>query len=119
MTDRPRIALPDFTPVPRRRNRRDGWTPERQRGFVAALAETGSVPAAARAVGMTPEGAYQLRRQPGAETFAAAWTAALDAAARATPPPRLPPMTMQQLMLILRNHASRRAAERQSDTFLQ
>lgn len=37
-----------------------------------------SVKAAAHAVNMSPEGAYQLRRQPGAEEFAAAWNAALD-----------------------------------------
>jgi len=29
-------------------------------------------------VNMSPEGAYYLRRQPGAEEFAAAWAAALD-----------------------------------------
>lgn len=70
-------VVPDFTPVPRK-YRVDGWTPERQRAFVAALAETGSVKAAARRVNMSPEGAYQLRRQPGAESFCAAWAAALD-----------------------------------------
>ena len=71
-----RPALPDFTPVPRK-PRHDGWTPERQRGFIEALSDTGSVKAAAHAVNMTPEGAYYLRRQPGAEGFRAAWEAAL------------------------------------------
>src|SRR5688500_14501190 len=80
-----RPALTDFTPVPRQRNRRDGWTPQRQRAFIANLAECGRVRAAAEALGMTPEGAYHLRRQPGAEPFAAAWRAALAAAADATP----------------------------------
>ncbi|ANK13728.1 hypothetical protein [Erythrobacter neustonensis] len=70
--------LPDFAPVPRRCNRHDGWTPARQRGFIEALADTGSVEAAARAVDMSTEGAYHLRRQPGAEAFRAAWAAALD-----------------------------------------
>lgn len=70
-------AIPDFTPVPRR-HRTDGWTPERQRAFIEALAETGSVKSAAHRINMSPEGAYYLRRQPGAETFAAAWEAALD-----------------------------------------
>lgn len=70
--------LPDFTPVPRRCERHDGWTPERQRGFIEALAETGSVEAAARAVDMAERGAYELRRQPGAEGFRAAWEAALQ-----------------------------------------
>jgi hypothetical protein len=69
--------LPAFTPVPRQYRRHDGWTPERQRGFIEALADTGSVETAARAVDMSTEGAYQLRRQPGAGEFRAAWEAAL------------------------------------------
>ena len=69
--------LPAFEPVPRK-FRHDGWTPERQRAFIAALADTGSVKRAARAVNMSPEGAYWLRRQPGSETFRRAWEAALD-----------------------------------------
>lgn len=67
-----------FTPVPRQCARHDGWTPERQAGFIEALADYGSVRAAANSVGLAPEGAYRLRRQPGAEEFAAAWQAALD-----------------------------------------
>ncbi len=74
----PASELPPFTPVPRRCNRHDGWTAERQRGFIEALATTGSVRAAAKAVDMAQEGAYALRRQPGAESFRAAWQAALD-----------------------------------------
>lgn len=69
--------LPDFIPVPRRRDRHDGWTAERQRGFIEALADTGSVRAAAHAVNMAPEGAYMLRRHPQAESFCKAWEAAL------------------------------------------
>jgi len=69
--------LPAFEPVPRK-FRHDGWTPERQKAFIAALADTGSVKRAARAVNMSPEGAYWLRRQPGSETFRRAWEAALD-----------------------------------------
>lgn len=69
--------LPVFTPVPRKCTRHDGWTPERQRGFIEALADTGSVEAACRAVDMAPRGAYALRREPGAEGFRAAWQAAL------------------------------------------
>jgi hypothetical protein len=70
-------SLPEFTPVPRQKIRHDGWTPERQRGFIEALADTGSVRHAAHRVNMTPEGAYQLRRHPEAESFRAAWEAAL------------------------------------------
>jgi hypothetical protein len=70
-------TLPAFTPVPRQCNRHDGWTPERQRGFIEALADTGSVRAAAHAMNMTPEGAYLLRRHPEGREFRKAWEAAL------------------------------------------
>lgn len=69
--------LPTFDPVPRK-FRHDGWTPDRQRAFIAALADTGSVKRAAMQVNMSPEGAYYLRRQPGSENFRRAWEAALD-----------------------------------------
>lgn len=70
-----------FDPVPRR-GRHDGWTVERQRGFIAALAETCSVRHAARSVGLSDTNAYRLRRSPGAESFAAAWDTALEMGAR-------------------------------------
>jgi hypothetical protein len=73
-----RPALPDFTPVPRKTNRHDGWTPERQKAFVETLADTGSVRRAARMVNMSQANAYALRRAPGAEEFRRAWDAALD-----------------------------------------
>lgn len=69
--------LPAFEPVPRK-FRHDGWTPQRQKAFIAALADTGSVKRASRQVNMSPEGAYHLRRQRGAEGFRRAWEAALD-----------------------------------------
>jgi hypothetical protein len=68
----------DFTPVPRKTKRHDGWTATRQRAFIAALCETGSVGAAARRVGKSAESAYHLRRQSGAESFVAAWDAAIE-----------------------------------------
>ena len=74
----PAGELPDFTPVPRQCARHDGWTEDRQRRFIAALADTGSVAAACKAVNMSTVGAYHLRRQPGAESFRAAWQAAID-----------------------------------------
>lgn len=49
-----RAPLPDFDPVPRMRARHDGWTPERQKAFIEALADTGSVSRAAAMVNMTP-----------------------------------------------------------------
>jgi hypothetical protein len=67
-----------FAPVPRRSTRHDGWTPERQKAFIEALADTGSVRTACRMVNMSSYGAYFLRRQPGAEAFRRAWEAALD-----------------------------------------
>lgn len=58
--------------------RHDGWTPERQRAFIGALASTGNVSSAARHVNMSKWTAYVLRRHPGAESFRRAWDAALD-----------------------------------------
>ncbi|WP_428632322.1 hypothetical protein [Sphingopyxis sp.] len=72
-----RPPLPDFTPVPRK-YRHDGWTPERQKAFIAALADTGSVNRAAAMVNMAQTNCYTLRRAPGAESFRRAWEAALD-----------------------------------------
>lgn len=71
---------PAFTPVPTRRARADGWTRERQRDFIAALTHCGDVAAAARAVGMSMQSAYRLRKRAGADSFSAAWDAALDQA---------------------------------------
>ncbi|MES2445319.1 MAG: hypothetical protein V4574_21035 [Pseudomonadota bacterium] len=73
-----RAPLPEFEPVPRKTNRHDGWTPERQKAFVEALADTGSVRRAARMVNMSQANAYALRRAAGAEGFRRAWDAALD-----------------------------------------
>jgi hypothetical protein len=67
----------DFTPVPRK-FRHDGWTPERQKAFIEALADTGSVSRAAAMVNMAQANCYTLRRAPGAESFRRAWEAALD-----------------------------------------
>ena len=69
---------PDFTPAPAG-TRHDGWTSDRQHAFIAALTRHGGVAAAARAVGMTPQGARKLRKRPGAEDFARAWDAAVEA----------------------------------------
>lgn len=67
-----------FTPIPFARARHDGWPPERQRRFIDALGKLGCVNAAARAVGASRPGVYRLRARPGAESFAAAWDAALS-----------------------------------------
>ena len=70
---------PGFTPVPLRA-RRDGWTPERQFGYLVALALFGNGGRAARAVGMSPQSAMRLRRRPEAAQYdrlcsAALWSA--------------------------------------------
>lgn len=67
----------DFDPVPTR-PRHDGWTPDKQTDFIEALAETGCVDHAARAVAMSPTSAYRLRARPDAQSFRAAWDHALE-----------------------------------------
>src|SRR4029453_4516473 len=62
----------EFAPVPLK-PRRDGWTAERQRAFIAALAETGCVSEACAEVGVTPRSAYRLRERPEAKAFRLAW----------------------------------------------
>lgn len=67
----------DYRWVPiRRRPRYDGWTEEKQRRFIETLADTGLVSDAAKAVGMTRESAYKLRRSAHGAAFARAWEAA-------------------------------------------
>jgi hypothetical protein len=68
--------VPPFYPVPLRAMR-NGWTVARQAHFLGWLAETGSVSAACARVGMSRNSAYKLRKKPYAESFAAAWDAAL------------------------------------------
>ncbi len=77
---RPRRRLPRvpaFYPVPMRGCRTTMWSPYRQAHFLGWLAETGSVSAACARVGMSRNSAYKLRQKPDAESFAAAWDAAL------------------------------------------
>jgi hypothetical protein len=84
-TDDQAVALPESEPydpaeyrwVPvRRRPRHDGWTEEKQRRFIEALADTGLVSHAAKAVGMGRASANRLRRSPHGAAFARAWDAA-------------------------------------------
>jgi len=72
------LTLPEFTPVPRQKERHNGWKPEVQRAFIEALAETGSVRSACARVSRADHGAYLLRRHPEAEEFRKAWDVALD-----------------------------------------
>lgn len=66
-----------FDAVPRKFERAGGWTAERQRGFIKALAACGDPERAAQSQGLTGNGAYQLRKAAGAESFRAAWAAAI------------------------------------------
>jgi len=73
-------ALTGFAPVPRKSPREDGWTAPKQKAFIAALAETGSVRRAAREVNMSRVSAYYLRRHPQGAEFKRAWEMALELA---------------------------------------
>lgn len=70
-----------WVPVLKKR-RKDGWSPEKQRAFIEALADCGSVATAADRVEMSESSAYRLRRSPGAEAFDRAWSAAIEAASK-------------------------------------
>ena len=70
-----------FEPAPVR-YRRDGWTPEKQREFVEALADTGLIREAAARVGMTEQSVSRLRRRADARAFDLACEAALRPGAR-------------------------------------
>jgi hypothetical protein len=74
------MSVPDFlhfTPVAAT-GRMQPWEPEQQVEFIAALARGVPLDEAARLVGKSRSTAYGLRRQPGAESFTAAWVAALN-----------------------------------------
>ena len=62
----------EFTPVPRQRKRRNGWTELAQRAFIAALEQCGCIARSARAVGMSPRSVYRLLEAEGADSFAEA-----------------------------------------------
>lgn len=75
------LCPPEFEPA-RPRPRFDGWTPNRQTEFIQALAESGCVEEACRAVGMSAQSAYALRARADAVSFRNAWDTALDYAIR-------------------------------------
>jgi len=68
----------DGIALPESRNRLAGWSAERQRYFLATLAETGSVHLASSAARLSARSAYKLRTRSPA--FAAAWDIALQLA---------------------------------------
>jgi hypothetical protein len=68
----------DFRWVPvLRKPRADGWSPQRQKTFLLALADTGVVEMAAEIAGMSVSACYKLRRSPGAESFSECWDLAI------------------------------------------
>ena len=87
--------------------RHDGWTPERQLVFLAALAQVRSVTAAAAAAGMSRESAHRLRNRQANALFAHLWDLAL---APAPPPPgegHTPPLSDGRLARMLGNQFRR------------
>jgi hypothetical protein len=71
----PAAAEPfDGVALPESRNRRAGWSADRQRLFLAQLAETGSVHLASAEARLSARSAYALRARSPA--FAAAWDTA-------------------------------------------
>ncbi|MEA3003231.1 MAG: hypothetical protein QOH81_2019 [Sphingomonadales bacterium] len=74
---RPPNARLDFEPI-ELEHRSDGWTREKQRAFIEALADCGIVREAAARVGMSEQSARRLRRRADAATFNIAWEAALQ-----------------------------------------
>lgn len=69
----PEPAAPTATP---RAQRHDGWTPDRQRAFLEAVADGHSVEAAARSVGLSAASAYAFRRRAAGAAFALGWDGA-------------------------------------------
>ncbi|MDQ3078832.1 MAG: hypothetical protein M3R03_02400, partial [Pseudomonadota bacterium] len=66
----------DGVDLPDSRNRLAGWSADRQRIFLSALAETGSVHLASNHARLSARSAYRLRTRSPA--FASAWDAALS-----------------------------------------
>ena len=71
----------DFDPVSVR-HRIDGWTPQKQREYVEALADSGVSRYAAARVGMSEQSVNRLRRRPDARSFDRACEAAMRIGAR-------------------------------------
>lgn len=63
------------------------WTPARQRTFLTALYQSGSVAQAARMAGMSPSSAHRLRRRLVGTAFDRDWSRALDLHAQALADP--------------------------------
>jgi hypothetical protein len=73
----PEPFVANFVPVSVR-HRSDGWTTDRQVAFIEALAQSGCVADAAKSVGLSVRSAYALRQHSFANSFRAAWDAAIN-----------------------------------------
>jgi AraC-like DNA-binding protein len=80
-------TLHPHPPVPARRAPRARWTPTKQRLFLAALLEYGSVHRAAQVAGMSRSSAHRLRARLSGSAFDRSWAnaMALHAARMADP----------------------------------
>lgn len=105
----------DFVAVPRRRNRRGGWSEKAQREFIACLQRTGSVAASARAVGLSASSAYRLLDVEGAESFALAWDKAWEEGLRRLREDSLDRALNGCLVPVYRNGRLVRVEHRRSD----
>lgn len=76
-TTAPPLPVPAAAPT-ELADRHDGWTKPKMCQFIEALAETGSVAAAARSIGMSRQSAYRLRARLNGQPFDLAWEAALE-----------------------------------------
>lgn len=93
MTDSP--PTPGTPPASPPAPRRAAWTPAKQRIFLAALLDGGSVAGAARAAGMSRSSAHRLRTRLAGTPFVRIWDQALAAHARALTDPFADPRAPQ------------------------
>ena len=82
----PHLTAPSPSPPTNRTH----WTPAKQRIFLAALLESGSVARAARAAGMSRSSAHRLRRRLAGTPFDQMWDRLLAMHARRMADPFAP-----------------------------
>ncbi|WP_448658660.1 LysR family transcriptional regulator [Sphingomonas sp. CJ99] len=90
----PPVPTPDRSaPAAAPPARRARWTPARQRIFLVALSDTGSIAAAARAAGLSRSSAHRLRARLAGTPFDIGWDRALALYARRAADPFAPDRT--------------------------
>lgn len=98
-------------PNPQRRIRPDGWTPDRQLRFLDALETTRSVSRAAKAAGMSRNGAYRFRERRDGALFAALWDRILVSRLMDVPKVDIGRLSNGALARLLGNHYRRESGE--------